>query len=273
MKNVELVRSSDAYGTSARLEARIALHAQGEATQEDFHAWLWHVCIDPTPAPEGARVLEVGVGSARMWDTLMERVPPDWRLTLTDRSEGMVAAARSVFDRWGRAATFGVADVQALHFADGAFDLVFANHMLYHVSDLSAAVAELRRVLRPGGRLVAATNGREHLAEIVDLLRALRADWPGLRVDVPERLSFTLETGAAALEAAFDHVVGHDRGADDRLRIVDAPLLARYLSSMVYAPDAEAAQRLGTWIDGRAAAAVADGGLSVRRATGVFVAR
>ncbi len=272
MTDVALVRSMDAYGTSARLEARIALHAQGETTLEDFHPWLWRVAVDASPLPPDARVLEVGAGSARMWEVLGARVPRGWHLTLTDHSEGMVAAAQATFDRLARGAVFGLADVQALPFADDAFDLVFANHMLYHVPDLPAATAELRRVLRPGGRLVAATNGQGHLAEIVELLHEVRAAWPELRVDVPERLSFTLENGGAVLQSAFGHVTRHDRGAEDGLRIVDASVLARYLASMVYAPDEDVAVRLVASVAARSRSAVRDGGFHVRRSTGVFVA-
>ena len=60
-------------------------------------------------------------------------------------------AARGVDARLG--------DVQELPFADGAFDAAVAAWMLYHVPDVERGLAELARVLRPGGRLVAVTNG------------------------------------------------------------------------------------------------------------------
>jgi SAM-dependent methyltransferase len=59
-----------------------------------------------------------------------------------------------------------VGDVQALPFGDGEFDCAVAAWMLYHVPDLDRALAELARVLRPGGRLVAVTNAPEHLLEL-----------------------------------------------------------------------------------------------------------
>ena len=59
-----------------------------------------------------------------------------------------------------------VADVQDLPFADDSFDVVAAMWMLYHVPDLDRGLAEVRRVLRPGGRLVAVTNGDGHTAEL-----------------------------------------------------------------------------------------------------------
>ena len=89
-----------------------------------------------------------------------------------------------------------VADVQALPFADGSFDVVSANWVLYHVEDLERGIAELARVLRPGGLLVAATQGRGHL---MDLWRLLGDPWD------PD-LSFDDVNGEAALQPHFASV-------------------------------------------------------------------
>jgi ubiquinone/menaquinone biosynthesis C-methylase UbiE len=63
------------------------------------------------------------------------------------------AAARACAAVPGVRAVTG--DAVRLPFPDGAFDVVTARHMLYHVSDVRAALAEARRVLRVGGRFVA----------------------------------------------------------------------------------------------------------------------
>ena len=55
--------------------------------------------------------------------------------------------------------TAAVADAQDLPFDDDSFDAVAALWMLYHVPDLHRGLAEIRRVLRPGGTFVAVTNG------------------------------------------------------------------------------------------------------------------
>lgn len=271
MDPVELALTQEPYGTPARLQARIAVHAFGPRDAEDFHAWLWRHAALPTAVPADAAVLEVGVGTARMWSALAERVPPGWRLTLSDRSAGMVDAARAALIELGHAATCRVADVSALPFDDAAFDLVFANHMLYHVPDLPRAVAELRRVLRPGGRLVAATNGDAHLHELAELLDDVRGTLPAVRVDRPHRLTFSLENGAATLAAAFDHVARHERA--DALVLADPELVVRYVLSMAYAPDAPTAHALADRTRDRVAARLAAGPLRVRRVSGAFVAR
>ena len=62
--------------------------------------------------------------------------------------------------------TFAAADAQELPFAGGTFKVIVANHMLLHVQDIDRAVAEMRRMLKTGGRAYATTNSREHLREL-----------------------------------------------------------------------------------------------------------
>ena len=262
-----LTLSREAYGDAARLRARIALHELGaDQRREDFHTWLWRLA----EAPATADVLEVGSGSGRMWQALGAAVPPTWRLTLSDVSPGMLAEARRTLAATGRDARFVLADAANLPFADGSFALVFANHMLYHVPDLPRTIAELGRVTRPDGRLIAATNGDDHLTEIAALLDELAAAWPGVRVDRPNRLSFTLENGAAALAEAFADVARHDHG--DTLAVDDARVRTRYLLSMAYAADAAEAGALAAWTRDLVTDRLRGGPLAVRRATGAFVA-
>lgn len=89
-----------------------------------------------------------------------------------------------------------VADVQELPFEDAAFDCVAANWVLYHVPDLDRGVAELARVLEPGGRLVAATLGDENMKELWDLLGG----------EVTAGLSFGYGNGEAALGPHFGKI-------------------------------------------------------------------
>jgi SAM-dependent methyltransferase len=260
-----LTLSREAYGDAARLRARIALHELGGGV-EDFHAWLWRLAA----APADADVVEVGSGSGRMWQALGAAVPSGWRLILSDVSPGMLAEARRALAATGREARFVLADAANLPFSSDRFDLAFANHMLYHVPDVPRAVAELSRVLRPSGRLIAATNGDDHLAEIAALLGELAAAWPGVRVDRPHRLSFTLENGAAKLREGFREIARFDRG--DVLVVDDADVLTRYLLSMTYAADAAEAARLAASARDLVRERLAAGPLRVRRVSGAFVA-
>jgi SAM-dependent methyltransferase len=117
-----------------------------------------------------ARVLEVG----SRWGDLAVRLARELEaeVVAVDVSPRMVQLARA------QGVDARVADVQSLPFDDGEFDCVTANWMLYHVPDLDRGLAELARVLRPGGRLVAATNGLKHLSELWSLVGRDRASEP-----------------------------------------------------------------------------------------------
>ena len=81
----------------------------------------------------------------------------------------VAASAVSTLVLTGCSATSGEAqqgDAAALPFSDAAFDVVTARHMLYHVPDVAAVLAEFRRVLKPGGRFLAVTNAEGYMAEL-----------------------------------------------------------------------------------------------------------
>ena len=136
-----------------------------------------------------ADVLEVGCGTGAFAARLRER-PPARR---GDRHRPVGALRRA--HRGARGQRPSGADVQDLPFADDSFDVVAAMWMLYHVPDLHRGLAEIRRVLRPGGIFVAVTNGDEHVAE-------LRREAGGS----PAITSFSSENGEAALRRHFDDV-------------------------------------------------------------------
>src|SRR5262245_34667852 len=66
-------------------------------------------------------------------------------------------------------------DARALPFADGSFDVVVCNSALEHVADEGGAVAEIRRVLKPGGRLILTTDAFPH--RMSSWLRFTPAGW------------------------------------------------------------------------------------------------
>lgn len=130
------------YATDDNLRARIALHA-AYSTNPTWDDW---VIERESPGP-GARILDLGCGPASFWRN-QRRIDPTWSLTLVDFTPGMIEAARrELRDR----AEYVVADAQELPFDDESFDVVLANHMLYHVPDRPRAFAEIRRVLVSGG--------------------------------------------------------------------------------------------------------------------------
>src|SRR4051812_25653470 len=137
-------------------------------------------------------VLEVGCGTGAFAARLVSELP-GIALLAVDQSPRFVELTRE------RGVPAQVQDVQHLLAADASYDVVLALWMLYHVPDLERGLAEVRRVLRPGGRFVAVTNGDEHVA-------GLRREAGGDAV----RPTFSSENGEAALRRHFDAVTRQD---------------------------------------------------------------
>lgn len=107
------------------------------------------------PQP-GERALDVGCGPGTMAIALAERVGPAGEAVGIDASAEMIELARDKAGRAGSAARFEAAAIEALPFADGEFDVATSTFMLHHLpEDVRAkGLAEVRRVLKPGGRFV-----------------------------------------------------------------------------------------------------------------------
>ena len=205
------------YATDRNLSARIALHT-AYSTNPRWLEWLFD---QESPRP-GARVLELGCGPASLWRANRERIDPSWSLTLVDFSPGMIDAARREL---GERAAYVVADAQELPFAPESFDVVLANHMLYHVPDRPRAFAEIKRVLAPGGAFHASTTGRGHLAELGALV-------PGWEIGHYAE-AFGLETGPEQLRPFFADI--RVERFEDALVVTDVePVLAYIRSSETY---------------------------------------
>ncbi len=179
----------DQYADETRLQTRIAIW-QPSADGRDPMTEALAAVERALPGGTGD-VLEVGCGTG----TMAERISalPGVRLVAVDFSPRFVelTAARGVDARQ--------ADIQYLPFDDDSFDVVYAGWMLYHVPDLDRGLAEIRRVLRPGGTFVAVTNGDDHLAD-------LRGEAGGQ----PEVTRFSSENGEDALSGRFDDVRRQD---------------------------------------------------------------
>ena len=219
------------YGTTERLERRGSLHDR--YSNVPWFAWV----AERMDLPPDAKVLDVGAGAGWFWRAAGNRLPNGLHLTLSDRSPGMVEAARENVNPAPFASLgFAVADALALPFPDATFDAVVAMHMLYHVADPEAGITEMRRVLRPGGTLFVTANGAEDLGALHDLL----VETFGPRGADPVRSLLTLD-GAEELLADFGTVERHDLSQTYRIDDIDAALA--YLTSFPPGDGADEAAR------------------------------
>lgn len=202
------------YATGANLSARANIYNWQKPTFE-FVGWV----LDQHRWQIGDRVLDLGCGYGAYVPHLMARGAD---VIAADLSMGMLAEARA------KGAPLVCADAQSLALRSGAFDAAIAPHMLYHVPDISLAVRELRRVVRPGGTVLAVTNAFDDKPQIMDLLHLAAGREPGTYVKVDRR--FVLEDVPEFFRACFDHL----RVVEVRteLNIGQVEPLVRYLNSI-----------------------------------------
>ncbi len=103
----------------------------------------------------GHRVLDFGCGPGTISVGLARTVDPG-EVHGIDMEESQIALARSAAEAGGHAnATFHVGDVTKLPFEDNFFDAAHCHAVLMHVPDIAAVLAEVKRVLKPGGIIAA----------------------------------------------------------------------------------------------------------------------
>ncbi len=252
------------YRDSSNLAPRWLLHEEYSTASVPWFEWValqieWQ---------RGAQVLEMGCGPGLFWERA-HAILPRLHLTLTDLSRGMVDEA------WARARNVGhhfsvnaaVVDAQSVPFDDCAFDVVLADHMLYHVPDPPRAVAEVARVLVPGGVFVAATNGPRHLRELM----TIRTEVFGAVASTESHASiFGPDNGLAILREHFSSVVWVPY--PDELACTNPADVLGYLASFPPAQGASDQERrqLEEAID--AAFEASNGVLRVTKDAGAFVA-
>lgn len=208
------------YATPDNLQARIRLHAKYATSDITFPEWFFEQ-IDWSHA---THVLDVGCGPGTLWTSLPR--PLEANLTLCDQSQGMVSAALSAAEGHVTGPRGVVGSVQSLPFSDAAFDIVIANYMLYHATDINQALGELRRVLKADGLVVAATNGPAHLAELVEIEHLVMPS----DTYRDHREVFGSISGRQYLERHFDFVQW--RPFEDELHCRDAEDVFAYIRSM-----------------------------------------
>lgn len=255
------------YKDASNLDARVRLHRLFSTSPQSWHRWVF-AQLD---LPDRCDLLELGCGPGDLWVENQERIAPGWAVVVSDLSAGMARQAAQALDpRRGRFAC-AVVDAQTIPFAARSFDAVIANHMLYHVPDTAQTIAEIHRVLRPGGRLFAATNGRTHMQEIRALvarfsretgLSGREDDW----LHGPER--FSLETGGAQLVPPFAHV--QVKRFPDSLIVTDVEPLAAYVLSSIGSEVAQdRTQELNRFLEREIAAT---GAIRIEKDSGLFEA-
>lgn len=192
-----------AYSESERnLRIRGDTQAMYSAPRIDFARWT----LDAIEWAGDEVLLDIGADGGRCYARLMQ-AQPDIAYFALDLSPELLRNHPG-----SDCLTRG--DAMRLPYGDDSFDIVMANHVLYQLSDIEAGLAEIKRVLKPDGRLLAAADSLQNLPELQVLMRraivllsknGVQLNSPGLPSD-----AFALENGTRILARHFYAVVRHD---------------------------------------------------------------
>ncbi|MFF3014812.1 class I SAM-dependent methyltransferase [Streptomyces sp. NPDC057939] len=190
--------------------------------------------LDAAQVGPGTRVLDVGTGPGTVAGAATDRGA---RVTAVDSSATMARLAREAAPR----ARTLVAALPLLPFRDATFDAAVGNFVLGHAGPTRAVLAELRRVVRPGGRVALTCWTDIPAAGQTILGRALRAagaprvplarmrppdsGYPGDIAGMVELLAGAGLRGAACRRLAWDHRVGQASWSDGLTRMLETGLL------------------------------------------------
>jgi SAM-dependent methyltransferase len=152
------------YGDSEKLRVRIETHERYSEQRADWQT-LAPSWLDLTP---GSLVLDVGCGFGGFQPALCRA---GVHIVGLDLSPGLLQEAQAQAVRDHLPVQLLQADMQAIPLRDDACDDALAIHALYYARDVRRALQELRRVVKPGGRVLISTNAADHSAALNDLHR------------------------------------------------------------------------------------------------------
>ena len=219
---------TDQYRDSTNLDARVEIHRRFSTNNYGWFNWVFDALLK---LPFSSKILELGCGPAHLWKEYANRIPAGWDVTLSDLSSGMVDAAWRNLVTTGRNFKFKEMDAQSISYEDEIFDAVIANHMLYHVPDRMKAIAEIKRVLKWGGRFIATTVGSHHLKEMNNWLQRVSLD----KSFESMTASFTLENGLEQLSPFFSQVTR--TRYPDNLQVTEVEPFIAYIRSTIRASE------------------------------------
>ena len=216
-------RLKQQYINSSNIRARINLHDHYSSNTEGWFKWLYRISDIKT----GDRVLELGCGDGSFWKRNIDCIPDNLDIVLSDVSSGIVHEIERTLKIPKSELSFKVMDAMRIDEEDNSFDIVIANHMLFYCDDLAKVLSEIKRVLKPKGRLICSTYSSSHMQEISELVRAFD-DRIVLSSDKLYE-KFGKENGGTILSQFFSNIQW--KQFDDHLNITKPEPIIAYIMS------------------------------------------
>lgn len=209
------------YLNSTNVAARIRLHSEYSVNQEGWFPWLYRM----SEIQDGMNILEIGCGNGALWLENMNHIPPHVHIILSDISDGMLRDAKNSIN--DERFSFSCFNAEKIPFENEAFDVVYANHMLFYCDNIDLVLKECHRVLKKGGKLICSTYSKRHMKEITELVQEFDKDIVLSSDVLYER--FGLDNGNEILNRYFDSV--ECVRYEDSIEISDSEPLINYIVS------------------------------------------
>lgn len=211
------------YENSSNLCDRIYLHDAFSTNKIGWHRWFF----EQMHLTENLKILELGCGAGTLWHRNQHDIPKQCEISLTDLSEGMLNDASRQLKTCSPSFEFKVMDAQRIEYEDHTFDVVIADHVFYLIENKEQAIAEIFRVLKPGGRLFLTTLGKQHMMELKQLVQEFDSSLYLSKIDYAEE--FGLELASDVLASYFGEI--QSKIYPDSLAVTEEQALVNYLLS------------------------------------------
>jgi ubiquinone/menaquinone biosynthesis C-methylase UbiE len=212
------------YSRANNFSKRVQIHQYSVNPQ----GWLPFI-VSKIRVDDSDTVLDIGCGTADFWKYAIENGVKVKHLVLSDLSDGMLAKARErLLEHTSFPVEFRRFDAASIPYPDNSFDVVVANHVLYHVENVETTIREIVRVLKCGGRFFGTTVGKMHMIELSNCAHKLVPEIPFPSMSIAER--FGLENGQELLSKYFTTVKKHEH--EDHLEVPGPVPLLEYIESV-----------------------------------------
>lgn len=220
INNLEKVKEQ--YQSSENLSIRTNFHEIYSTNKKNFFDFLF----EKYDFKKNSKILEVGCGNAAQWYNHMEYLPNSSTLVLSDFSQAMISSIdKSITSKSN--VKIEVIDIDDIPYPNEFFDIVIANHMLYHVSNIDRALKEVSRVLKKDGTFYATTNSdygiRYYLNQILK-------EYNPLTTSFSEKYSFSMQNGKKLLNSFFSNIDCIEY--KDLLNVPDVAPLMKWIKSI-----------------------------------------
>ena len=187
------------YNSDKNLNLRSNLHSYN-VNKIDWDVW----CFENMKFCKNDKVLELGCGNGKLWLKNKEKIETDLNITLSDFSKSMIKSAKNNLKEINMDFQYKEINAEKIPYKDETFDVIIAEHMIYFVSNIEKALEEIKRVLKPNGKVYITTNSKNTMNELNELCEKFAPNSGLSNNGLSER--FNLEEGEKLLKKYFNTV-------------------------------------------------------------------